>query len=186
VYRLTLGLVVATVVLSGCGRSDIGGKDGTVVVKRPVLPIYLCRLTFDGHSNAPCRHRFNAGQMISLRLNAANTVVEAHGYSVRRVAPLARGEALTADLGAASQAHPGGYTAIAVIGVVFTLLGLVMIFDVRRLGERVVGFMILLGTALGAEKQTRRIAAHKRLFAVGWGAMALSFGVGALLIAALH
>lgn len=89
-------------------------------------------------------------------------------------------------LGAAGQARPGSYTAIAVIGVVFTLLGLVMIFDVRRLGERVVGFMISLGTAFGAAKEARRVAAHKRFFALGWGAMALSFGIGALLIAALH
>jgi hypothetical protein len=89
-------------------------------------------------------------------------------------------------LAATSQPGSENFAAIAVIGVAFTLLGLGMIFDVRGLGERVVGFMVSLGTALGAEKQTQRIAAHKRLFSVGWGVMALWFGVGALIIAALH
>jgi hypothetical protein len=78
--------------VAGCG------KDGIALVKRPVLPIFLCRLTFDHHPNPPCRHRFDAGQLISLRLSAANHLAAAHGYSIRRVAPLTRGEALTADL----------------------------------------------------------------------------------------
>jgi hypothetical protein len=87
---------------------------------------------------------------------------------------------------ATSQAGGGNFAAVAVVGAVFVLLGVVMIFDIRGAGERVVSFMLSLGTALGAEKQTRRVAAHKRLFGVGWGAMALLFGAGALLIVVLH
>jgi hypothetical protein len=90
-------------------------------------------------------------------------------------------------LGVATRGSGGGnYVAIAVIGVVFTLLGMGMIFNVWGLGERVVGLMISWGPALGAGKQTGRVAAHRRLFAIGWGALALWFGVGSLLIDVLH
>ena len=82
--------------------------------------------------------------------------------------------------------HGGHYSAIAVIGVGFACLGLGMIFDVRGLGERVVRIMVALGTAFGAEKQGRKIAAHARIFYIGWGAIALWFGIAALLIALLH
>ncbi len=80
----------------------------------------------------------------------------------------------------------GHYVTIAVIGVVCAALGLGMIFNVRGVGERGVDLMIALGTALGAENQGRRVAARKRLFYIAWGAMALSFGIAALLIAVLH
>ena len=91
-----------------------------------------------------------------------------------------------AFVSATRQSTGGYYAADAAIGVLFASLGLGMIFDIRGLGERVVRIMIALGTAFGAEKQGQRIAASKRFFSVGWGALALGFGVALLLIAALH
>jgi hypothetical protein len=85
-------LLCVALACAGCG------KDGIAVVKRPVLPLYLCWRTFKPHPSRPCQHRFDAGQLVSLRLDAASSLAAAHGYSVRRIAPLARGESLTADL----------------------------------------------------------------------------------------
>jgi hypothetical protein len=44
-----------------------------------------------------CVHRFDAGRLIALKLRAAEELAEAHGYTVRVVAPLPRGVALFQD-----------------------------------------------------------------------------------------
>jgi hypothetical protein len=88
--RLTLATVLTALALAGCGKTSI------VAVKRPVIPIYLCSVARE-RPNGQCVHRFDAGRLIGLRLHAAEKLAQAHGYSVRPVAPLPRGGALERD-----------------------------------------------------------------------------------------
>jgi hypothetical protein len=81
VRQLTLGLVVSAVTLAGCGKSDI------VAVRRPVVPIYLCAHARK-HEPQTCSGRFDAGQLIGMRLDDAHRIALAHGFNVQRGAPL--------------------------------------------------------------------------------------------------
>jgi hypothetical protein len=88
--RLALLAVIAALTLTGCGKTNI------VAVRRPVIPIYICA----GPKERPgeqCVHRFDAAQLIGLKLRAAEKLAQAHGYTMRVVAPLPRGAALFRD-----------------------------------------------------------------------------------------
>jgi hypothetical protein len=61
-----------------------------------VVPIYLCSAPRE-RPGGQCVHRFDAGRLIALKLRAAEKLAEAHGYTVRVVAPLPRGAALFQD-----------------------------------------------------------------------------------------
>lgn len=90
------GALVA-VALALCVAAAGCGKQARVLVKRPVIPIEICRRIHDeGYS--PCRGEFDVGRLIGLRLPAARDLARQHGYVVRRVAPLAPHELPTADL----------------------------------------------------------------------------------------
>ena len=96
-----LALACLMLALVGCG------KDSVVVVKRPVVPIYICRnLVTVGRAHMPtgilglsepCEGRFDAGQLIGMKLEAAGHLARAHGFALRQVAPLGKDEELTAD-----------------------------------------------------------------------------------------
>jgi hypothetical protein len=83
-------LAVAALALAGCGKADVA------IVKRPVLPIYVCT---NGPLRSPegCDGKFDAGRLIGLHLHDAQRLARAHGYRVRPVAPLRKGAALTMD-----------------------------------------------------------------------------------------
>ncbi len=91
VWKAMACVLVTASILTACGKSDLAD------VKRPTRPIFICVLGFA--ADRSCQHRFNASQLISLRLDGANALAERHGYSVRRVAPLPlpRHEKLIAD-----------------------------------------------------------------------------------------
>lgn len=84
-----LALAAAVV---GCGKGEFA------VVKRPVLPISLCWIGSGGKTGRPCEHPFDAGQLISLRLDAAERLAKRHDYTLRVIAPPAN-QFLTLDLG---------------------------------------------------------------------------------------
>ena len=88
--RLTLLAVIAALALVGCGKTDI------LAVRRPVIPIYICSAPRE-RPGEHCARRFDAGRLIGLKLRAAEKLAEAHGYTVRVVAPLPRGAALFQD-----------------------------------------------------------------------------------------
>jgi hypothetical protein len=88
--RLALLAVIATFALVGCGKTNI------VAVRQPVIPIYLCSAPRE-RPGEQCAHRFDAGRLIGLTLHPAEKLAEAHGYTVRAVAPLPRGAALFRD-----------------------------------------------------------------------------------------
>jgi hypothetical protein len=83
--------------LAACGKGDIA------IVKRPLLPIYVClHLRPDDARHAEgfeerCEGRFDAGQTIGMHFMDAARLAAAHGFTLRREAPLAKHEALTAD-----------------------------------------------------------------------------------------
>jgi hypothetical protein len=81
VGKLALLAVIAAVSLAGCGKSSI------VAVKRPVLPIYVCAIPGERPS-AHCTRRFDAGQLIGLKLPAAERLAKSRGYTVLREAPV--------------------------------------------------------------------------------------------------
>jgi hypothetical protein len=78
--RAAAAALIALIFLVGCGKSDI------VAVKRPVLPIWICVVPRE-NPGEHCARRFDAGQLIGMRLPAAEKRAEAHGFTVRRVAP---------------------------------------------------------------------------------------------------
>jgi hypothetical protein len=82
-------LLLAALALAGCGKSSI------VTVRRPLGTIRVC----DNLSSSEwgCRHEFDAGALVAMSLPDARRLAKAHGYVVRRVAPLKHGEALTGD-----------------------------------------------------------------------------------------
>jgi hypothetical protein len=88
--RLALLAVIAASALTGCGKTNI------VAVKRPVIPIYLCSAPRE-RPGGQCVHRFDAGRLIGLHLRSAEKLAQAHGYTVRVVAPLPRGDTLYQD-----------------------------------------------------------------------------------------
>lgn len=88
--RLALLAAIAALALAGCGKMNI------IAVKRPVIPIYLCSVPRE-RPGRQCVHRFDAGRLIGLKLHAAEKLAEAHGYTVRVIAPLPRGAALLQD-----------------------------------------------------------------------------------------
>jgi hypothetical protein len=73
--------VLVALCIGGCGKSNI------VAVKRPVLPIYVCDNVRELRAVEGCAGRFDAGQLIGMRLPAAEKRAEAHGFTVRKVAP---------------------------------------------------------------------------------------------------
>lgn len=87
---LALSLAISMSLLAGCGKSDL------VAVRRPVKPIWICQGRLTIHQQS-CRHRFDAGSLVGLRLTAAQRVAQAHGYHVSRVAPLGEDEGLIMD-----------------------------------------------------------------------------------------
>jgi hypothetical protein len=89
VRRLVL-LLILGLLLASCGKSDI------VAVRRPVDEIRVCDDSLD-HREWGCRDEFNAGLLIGMRLSDAKRLAAAHGYVVRRAAPLQKHEALTMD-----------------------------------------------------------------------------------------
>jgi len=66
-----------------------------VIVARPTTPVYICAAHFR-HAYR-CKLRWDAGALIGLTLPAAQRVAQVYGQNVRRVAPLAPHEAVTAD-----------------------------------------------------------------------------------------
>jgi hypothetical protein len=82
--------VATSLLVVGCGKSDL------VAVRRPVKPIWICRIGLTIRER-DCRHRFDAGALVGLRLPVAERVAHAHGYHVSRVAPLREHEGLIAD-----------------------------------------------------------------------------------------
>jgi hypothetical protein len=88
--RAAAALALAVFVLAGCGKS------GIVAVRRPLEEIRVC----DNLSNSEwgCRHEFDAGSLVAMSLPAARELAHRHGYIVRRVAPLARKEAVPTGL----------------------------------------------------------------------------------------
>jgi hypothetical protein len=87
--KLTLAALIA-VALAGCGKANI------VAVKRPVLPIYICSMSGE-RASGHCEHRFDAGQLIGMKVPAAERLAKAHGYILRPIAPLPPGAALFDD-----------------------------------------------------------------------------------------
>jgi hypothetical protein len=88
--RLPAVLVATlTLLVAGCGKGD------RVAVRRPVKPIWVClnRLS----PKRGCADQFNAGLLVGMKLEAAGRLAKAHGYEVRRVAPLADHEGLIMD-----------------------------------------------------------------------------------------
>jgi hypothetical protein len=88
--RLAFLAAFAALALAGCGETNI------VVVKRPVIPIYICSVPRE-RPGEQCAHRFDAARLIGLHLRSAEKLAEAHGYTVRVVAPLPHGAALYQD-----------------------------------------------------------------------------------------
>jgi hypothetical protein len=88
--RLTHLAVIAALALAGCGKSNI------VAVRRPVIAIYVCSAPRE-RPGGQCARRFDAAQLIGLKLRSAEKVAQAHGYTVRVIAPLPRGAALYQD-----------------------------------------------------------------------------------------
>jgi hypothetical protein len=88
--RLAFLAAFVALALAGCGKTNI------VAVKRPVIPIYICSVPRE-RPGEQCAHRFDAGRLIGLHLRSAEKLAEAHGYNVRVVAPLPRGDALFRD-----------------------------------------------------------------------------------------
>jgi hypothetical protein len=80
----------AVLVLGGCGKHDVA------IVKRPILPIYVCG-TFRESRSERCAGRFDAGRLIGLSLKDADRLAQTRGYVVRPVAPLPKGAALLDD-----------------------------------------------------------------------------------------
>jgi hypothetical protein len=78
-----------SLLLVGCGKRDV------VAVRRPVKPIWVCLQRFPPQRG--CTHRFDAGLLVGLKLEAAGRLATVHGYKVERVAPLADGEYLILD-----------------------------------------------------------------------------------------
>jgi len=87
---LALSLAILTSLLAGCGKSDL------IAVRRPVKPIWICQIGLTIHER-DCRHRFDAGSLVGLRLPEAERLARTHGYHVQSVAPLAEHEGLTMD-----------------------------------------------------------------------------------------
>jgi hypothetical protein len=69
--------MLGSLAIAGCGKSSI------VAVNRPVLPMYVCASPAE-RPGERCARRFDAGQLIGLRLPAAEERAHAHGF---RVAP---------------------------------------------------------------------------------------------------
>ena len=89
--KLTLGLIAFAVVLAGCGKSQI------VAVKRPIVPIYLCPNAQE-RGRRTCAGRFDAGQLIGMPLDNAHQIAAAHGFAVKRGAPLTPDESLDDEI----------------------------------------------------------------------------------------
>jgi hypothetical protein len=82
-------LLLASLAFVSCGKS------GIVAVRRPLETIRVCDNLSD--SEWGCRHEFDAGSLVGMSLPDAARLAEAHGYVVRRVAPLQKREVLTTD-----------------------------------------------------------------------------------------
>jgi hypothetical protein len=80
-------LLALVVSLGGCGKSSI------VAVRAPLLPIYIC----PGIHGRCEGERFDVGPVIGMVFTKADAFVKAHGYELRKIAPLGPGGALTAD-----------------------------------------------------------------------------------------
>jgi hypothetical protein len=89
--KLAMLCGTATLLLAGCGKANL------VAVKRPVKPIWICE-SFRLSRERTCPNRFDAGSLVGLRLRQAERLAAAHGYNVRRVAPLGEHEMLILDL----------------------------------------------------------------------------------------
>jgi hypothetical protein len=83
-------VLLVALALASCGKSAI------LTVRRPLEPIRVCdNLT---NSEYGCRHEFDAGSLVGMSLPDARQLANAHGYVVRRVAPLKRNETLATGL----------------------------------------------------------------------------------------
>ena len=83
-------LLVVVAAFVGCG------KDSEARVKRPAAHFWLCPSGGTG-ATAKCRDRFDANQLVGMRFDAASRLANAHGFRLRRYAPLRPDEGLTAN-----------------------------------------------------------------------------------------
>lgn len=82
-------LLLAVLAFASCGKSSI------VTVRRPLEAIRVCDNLTD--SEWGCRHEFDAASLVAMSLPDAKRLAKAHGYVVRRVAPLLEHEMLMRD-----------------------------------------------------------------------------------------
>lgn len=94
VPKLAIGALALSPLLAACGGANVAA------VRPPVVPIYACpssgRLT-EARETQNREGCFDAGRLIGMRLKDAERLAAAHGFTVRRAAPLEPGEVLTDD-----------------------------------------------------------------------------------------